>query len=125
MGLNFLYLFLCPFFARVSILHEKLHQALDRENLTQDEILVLHQQFLEVSLYHRLSPIFISTYPSSAQGLNHKKMRGFDPKGAEAEHAGHESFFSERNRSDELTVEKGFGKNLENCLAWMIKDDER
>jgi hypothetical protein len=42
MGLDFLYLFLCPFFAGVSILHEKLHQALDGENLAQDEILVFH-----------------------------------------------------------------------------------
>ena len=63
MGLNFLYLFLCPFFTRVSILHEKLHQALDCENLAQHEILVFHEQFLEVSLDQRSSPS-IHIYPT-------------------------------------------------------------
>ena len=62
MGFNFLYLFLCPFLARVSILHEKLHQTSDREHLTQDEILAFHEQSLEVSFDHRLS-LDIHLYP--------------------------------------------------------------
>jgi len=76
MGLDFIYLFLCPFLAGVSILHEKLHQALDRENLTQEEILVLHQQCLKVSLDHRLSPKYsYLPYPiHCAQEFNHEKV---------------------------------------------------
>jgi hypothetical protein len=97
MGLNFLYLFLCPFFTRISILHEKLHQTSDREHLTQDEFLVFHEQFLEVSLDHR-SPLGIYIY------LTYLLSARARPE---------EIVISEKD-GQQLTVEKGFAKNFRN-----------